>query len=233
MDDETRAEQPALSESVQMYLVALARLREEDGEPVPLSRLAKELDLSAPSVHEMCRKLQEQGLIVYEPYKGVTFTEEGSRRALYILRRHRLWEVLLVDRLGLTYDDAHDMSCQLEHATTDVLADRLDVYLGHPTVNPVGQTIPRSDGTVQECPAVRLSGLAVGRLGHILRLGDGPGAEFLAEHGLRPGKTVRVLAASDKALLVSAGGERLTLSIDLADKVWLRAEVPPEGEALV
>jgi DtxR family Mn-dependent transcriptional regulator len=216
------SEQDALSESVQMYLVAIARLR-DGGDPVGLSRLARELEISPVSVNAMCRRLQEQGLLVYQPYHGVSLTDEGERRAHYILRRHRLWEVLLVDRLSITYEEAHDMACALEHATPDVLADRLDAFLGHPTVNPIGEPIPRPDGTIPERPSVPLASLAPGQSAEVTG-GGAPTAAlaFLAERGLRPGCVVRVTAAGDDALLVEVDGTHLALSRALAEQIAVR-----------
>ena len=126
-----------LSESMQMYLITIARLR-DNGSPVPLSLLADTLSISPVSVNEMCRKLQDQGLVVYQPYKGALLTDVGDERACHILRRHRLWDVFLVDKLGFEYGEAHDIACQLEHATPDAVADRLDHYLDYPPVNPIG-----------------------------------------------------------------------------------------------
>jgi len=217
-------EQNSLSESVQMYLVAIARLRGE-GDPVGLSRLARELEISPASTNAMCRRLHEQGLLVYQPYHGVSLTEVGERRANYILRRHRLWEVLLVERLGITYDDAHDMACALEHATPDVLADRLDTFLGHPAVNPIGEPIPRPDGTVAERPNVPLATLAPGQGGQIMEGAISEAAQaFLAERGLRPGREVRVAAAGEGGVLVEVDGEHVALSRDLAARISVRAE---------
>jgi DtxR family Mn-dependent transcriptional regulator len=100
----TNATSTALSESMEMYLVTIARLR-TDGEPVPLSLLADTLCISPVSVNEMCRKLQNQGLVLYRPYKGVSLTDEGEQRACYILRCHRLWEVFLAEAVQVTGDD--------------------------------------------------------------------------------------------------------------------------------
>lgn len=227
MADKKKEQPQPLSESVQMYLVELARLGDE-GQPVPLSRLAKELDISPVSANEMCRKLQEQNLVIYQPYKGATLTPEGARRAQYILRRHRLWEVLLVDRLGLAFDEAHDMACQLEHATTDLLADRLDAFLGRPAVNPVGQPIPRSDGTLADVKAVSVAELPVGRRGHVVRQeGEEAASGFLSEQGLRPGAALSVRAVGEGALLVRIEGSDVTLSRDLAAGIWVEPDEPP------
>lgn len=224
-----KEEQDTLSEAVQMYLVALARLG-EDGSPVPLSKLAKELAISPVSANEMCRKLQEQKLIVYQPYKGAWLTSEGERRANYVLRRHRLWEVLLVDKLNLDFDQAHDMACQLEHATSDMLADRLDWFLGYPAVNPLGQPIPQADGSAAEHTQLLLADLTAGRHGHVLcSRTDEAVWTFLQERGLRPGCSVMVLASAPDAVLVKVGEQVLSLARRLAEQIWIEPDA--EGEA--
>ena len=135
----------ALSESMETYLITIARLRVDD-QPVPLSQLAEVLSISPVSVNEMCRKLQDQGFALYQPYKGVLLTPEGEKRAFYTLRRHRLWEVFLVQKLKFNFVEAHEAACQLEHSTPNLVADRLEVYLDYPATNPEGEPIPRANG---------------------------------------------------------------------------------------
>ncbi|MGC9359377.1 MAG: metal-dependent transcriptional regulator [Anaerolineae bacterium] len=206
----------ALSDSMQMYLVSIARLR-QGNDPVPLSSLAEALDVSPVSVNEMCRKLQDLDLVIYRPYKGASLTKDGERRALAILRRHRLWEVFLVRELGFAYDEAHDVACNLEHATPACLAERLDAYLGHPHVNPRGQPIPGTDGDLQPRTAVPLTTLSAGDAGHVLRC-EAKGAEraFLEEHGIRPGAPLKMLAMTQSSVLVQAADTPITLARDLA-----------------
>lgn len=216
-----------ISESMQMYLVTIARLR-ADGEPVPLSKLAEALSVSPVSVNEMCRKLQDQGFLLYRPYKGVCLTSEGEQRACYILRRHRLWEVFLVQKLGMSYANAHEAACQLEHSTPDPVSDRLDVFLERPAVNPEGQAIPRCAGPVPTHVVVSLDDLAVGRHGHLVRREVGDVARvFLDEQGLRPGTEVTVLASTQESMLIRAGATPLALTRTLACGLWVEAE--PEG----
>ena len=215
-----------LSESVQMYLVAIARLRESK-DPVPLSELANELSVSPVSVNEMCRKLQDHGLVIYQPYKGASLTVEGERRALYVLRRHRMWEVFLVERLGLGYAQAHDAACHLEHSTPDSVVDALEVHLDHPTVNPEGEPIPRPDGTIAERQLLPLSELSTGQRAHIVRAElDGSTQAFLRELGLRPGVWLSTLAMGEKGLLVEIEGsaQEISLSTELAASIQVEPE---------
>lgn len=212
----------ALSESMQMYLVTIARLR-EDGQPVPLSLLAETLSISPVSVNEMCRKLQDQGLVIYRPYKGALLTDEGEERACSILRRHRLWEVFLVDRLGFHYDEAHDIACQLEHATPNQLADRLDLFLNYPPVNPQGDSIPRCNGQAPDLPTIPLAALPAGQRGRVAHCDlEGAPFSFLAEQGIRPGAWVEAVAAGGDSILVQVRGEHVSLTRHLAEAIQVQ-----------
>jgi len=221
-----------LSESMQMYLVTIARLR-ANGQPVPLSQLAEALSISPVSVNEMCRKLQEQGLAVYRPYKGVSLAPEGERRAHYILRRHRLWEVFLVEKLGFEYAQAHDAACQLEHSTPKLLADRLDIFLGHPSVNPEGEPIPRTDGSLPARSLLPLTALSAGQRGHVARCdADEAACVFMGEQGIRPGASLTVVATAEDSLLVQVGEAHASLARTLAEAVQVEMEKAP-SEAVV
>jgi DtxR family Mn-dependent transcriptional regulator len=217
-----------LTESMQMYLVTIARLR-VNGQPVPLSALADTLSISPVSVNEMCRKLEDHGLVNYRPYKGATLTQDGEQRAFHILRRHRLWEVFLVQKLGFDYTQAHEIACKLEHATPKRLADRLDVFLDHPSVNPEGEPIPRGDGAPPARTLVPLAALSAGQRGHVVRCDVGDAARtFLDEQGIRPGVTLTVMAIAGDSLLVQIEGTHLSLARNLADAIQI--EVRPTEE---
>jgi DtxR family transcriptional regulator, Mn-dependent transcriptional regulator len=229
-----------LTESTQSYLVSILRLSQGD-EPVPLSRLAESLNISPISVNQMCRKLQDQGLVEYTPYKGVSCTPEGWQLAVRILRRHRLWEVFLVDHLEMTWEEAHDAACLLEHSTPDTVVNRLDRYLGHPRVNPRGDPIPGSGGTF-EPPVLRsLAEAEVGQQAYYVRCqADEATCAFLASQGLRAGAPLRVLAIAPEGVLIEVGGRPLALQRTVAAAVrvgtegaWIgsqdAAEPPPAG----
>jgi DtxR family Mn-dependent transcriptional regulator len=210
---------PEISESMQMYLVTIARLR-EDNQPVPLSLVAEALAVSPVSVNEMCRKLQDQGLLVYQPYKGASLTTEGERRAHYVLRRHRLWEVFLVEELGLDYQQAHEAACQLEHSTPDVVADRLEAFLGNPKVNPEGLAIPAANGRLPQRELTPLSEMAAGEQGHVVMVGvQDAGKAFLLGHGVSPGSPFTILAVGDEGLLLQIAGVSVSISKKLAEAV--------------
>lgn len=225
------AESSLLTESVQMYLVNILRLGEE-GQPVPLSRLAAALHVSPVSVNQMCRRLQDEGVVTYVPYKGASLTSEGQELAARILRRHRLWEVFLVEHLQMTWEQAHEAACRLEHTTPDEVVERLDVFLGHPRVNPEGETIPPSSGGFSPAPLRPLAEMKVGQSGYFSQCtADETACAFLADQGLRPGAPLQVLAVAPRGSLVEVDGRRVALSHSLAIALHVKLDEKRAGES--
>lgn len=210
-----------LSDSKEMYLVTIARLS-EPGQPVPLSQLAHELSVTSVSVNEMCRKLQDQGYLVYQPYQGAWLTESGEKLANNTLRRHRLWEVFLVDKLGFEYAKAHQIACQMEHITTDQMMDKLDQFLDFPKVNPAGAPIPSKNlGSYQPDPNP-LTQLPVGSRARVARC-DVPesAVAFLEDAGIQPGKEISLIGTGNQNLLIQVNQEHVSLSSDLAEGILI------------
>ena len=138
-----------ITHSEQDYLKAIHHLlRKEGGGLVGTVVLAKWLGVSAASVTSMVKKLAEEGLVTHSPYKGVALTGRGERAALEMLRHHRLLETFLSTQLGMPWDEVHAEAERLEHALSEALEERLDVALGHPTVDPHGAPIPTKDGRI-------------------------------------------------------------------------------------
>ena len=149
--------------STEDYLKAILTLGEEHDGPVSTTALAERLDSRPASITGKLRHLSEAGWIHYTAYKGATLTSKGRAVALNILRRHRLWEVFLVEKLGLKWDAVHDIAEQLEHVESDDLLDRLDGFLGHPRFDPHGDPIPTSRGELLDGRGLkRLSEVKVG-----------------------------------------------------------------------
>jgi DtxR family transcriptional regulator, Mn-dependent transcriptional regulator len=205
-----------MSESVEMYLLRIALLQDED-RPVPISTLAEELAVSPVSANQMCRKLEERGMVHYEPYKGVTLTLHGEAVAMRVLRRRRLWEVFLAEKLGLEPGQAEEIACRFEHVTPDGLAERLASFLGNPTLSPQQEPIPPSIGAAVRRPRLALSALAIGQQAQVCQVTAGePVRDFLRTHGLAPGTAIKVLAtAGDGGLLLETGSGPLTLAVDI------------------
>lgn len=214
------------SESVEMYLITIALLGEEGlSGPVPLSRLAEELEVQSVSANQMIRKMDEEGLVSYLPYKGVELTEKGADSANHILRHRRLWEVFFVERLGLSPGEAQDLACLMEHDTPVKVSERLANYLDDPTVSPTGKVIPAGEGELFPEQSWRLSDLKVGQEGEILAFqSDEITTNFLRNEGLEPGVRVMVEAVSNRGVvLVSAGRKRISITKEIADTIRVAA----------
>jgi DtxR family Mn-dependent transcriptional regulator len=215
-----------------MYLLTIYRLSEE-GEVVPANvRLAERLGVSAVSVTEMVRKLHEKGLILKKS-RALQLTREGERIALNVIRKHRLAERLLVDRLGIPWAHAYDQACKMEHILSDQVADALDDFLGHPTTCPHGQPIPDRLGTIQLQDAWPLASVLAGQQVLIERVKEGSVelVDYLVQVGLWPGQqvTVEQVAPFEGPLLVSVAGKSFPLSREVAGKVAVRPAHPTGG----
>ncbi|MCX8051946.1 MAG: metal-dependent transcriptional regulator [Chlorobi bacterium] len=144
---------PTLSQ--ENYLKALWHLTA--GGKVSLQRLASHLGISPASTLAMVRKLASDKLVTYNRAAGIRLTVKGQAAATQIVRRHRLWEVFLHDKLGYRWDEVHDIAEQLEHVAPADLTERLDAFLGHPTFDPHGDPIPQRDGTIPQRTELVLS----------------------------------------------------------------------------
>ncbi len=209
-----------MSESVEMYLVMTALLREAPQQPVAVSLLAGKLGVTQVSANEMCHKLSERGLLAYQPYKGVTLTAAGESQAQAILSRRRLWVVFLVENLGIDPEEADALACQLEHITSERLVTALKAFLERAPGARLALG-PSSDEAPP--PALPLSSWAAGGHGQVVALPSEPGiAGFLRAQGLALGATAEVLVVgADGAVLLSVDGRQLSLAPTVATQVLL------------
>lgn len=132
------------------YLKAIYHLSEGGTRAVLTNEIAEAMSTRAASVTDMIKRLSGKELIAYEKYHGVTITRIGRNEALSVIRKHRLWETFLVDKLGFSWDEVHDVAEQLEHIQSPLLIEKLDAFLGHPANDPHGHPIPDKHGKVRE-----------------------------------------------------------------------------------
>ncbi|HEX9012766.1 MAG TPA: metal-dependent transcriptional regulator [Anaerolineaceae bacterium] len=214
-----------MSESEEMYLVSIARLKETGGEgPVPLAVLAAELQVLPVSANQMIRKLEDNGMVAYTPYKGVELTDQGRAKAMQVLRFRRLWEVFLVDTLKIFPREAGGLACKLEHDVPSAAAERLADFLGHPQSTPDGKPIPAGDPISDQVTDVPLSRLDVCQTGRITRTAsDARIASFLKSEDLHLGARVQVLAAGSRGSLLvqNERGNRVHLAPSIAGEVYV------------
>ena len=135
-----------ISHTEENYLKAIYKISENSAAKASTNAIAADMSTSAASVTDMIKRLNEKGLVIYESRRGVSLTEEGARIATALIRKHRLWEVFLVEKLRFSWDEVHDIAEQLEHIKSDELIKRLDTYLAYPKFDPHGDPIPDAEG---------------------------------------------------------------------------------------
>jgi DtxR family Mn-dependent transcriptional regulator len=213
-----------VSESEQMYLVTIARLSEMVDEcPIPISKVAEVLDITAISANQMIHHLEQMGLVTYTPYKGVAFTESGWQNATKLLRFRRLWEVFLAEHLHYEPKEAETLACRLEHAISTETADRLAEYLEWPQVSPQGKPIPQSDIDDRSAQAgLPLSSLSAGMSGSVRAILTGETElTFLQQAGLAVGGRFEIVGNQQNGayLVKNQEGRLINLSAELTQKI--------------
>ena len=180
-------------ESEEMYLKTIAELASTQ-DLVPVTSVAERLGISTVSASEMIHRLEDRLLLEHTPYKGVRLTEEGCQRANNIIRRRRLWECFLTDKLAIAWDHVHDLACRLEHATDAVVTEALAEYLDQPTTCPHGNPIPSTSGEMPSPEGLPLIDLEPGEGGTIIRIHPVSALliKHLSEKGIEPGKEIQV-----------------------------------------
>ena len=160
-----------LSKAEEDYIKAIYRLQQETGQ-VNTNAVAQALATRAASVTDMLKRLKSKKLLHYEPYQEFKLSAEGKKMALGIVRRHRLWEFFLVDKLRLGWDEVHDIAELLEHIGNQRLIDKLDEYLGFPETDPHGDPIPDVNGRMKVLPRISLSLLPLNTTAEVCSVGN-------------------------------------------------------------
>jgi DtxR family Mn-dependent transcriptional regulator len=210
----------SLTGPVEDYLKAIYELEMRHG-AAGTNEIAAALQIAAPSVSGMIRRLSSQGLITHEPYKGVTLTREGRRAALKTIRRHRVIESYLTQALGYAWDRVHDEAERLEHAASDELIDRMAAAIGEPATDPHGAPIPTRDGTLNAEPSLSsLAELADGGRARIARVEDRDAERlrYLTTLGMAIGAEVEILSRQpyDGPITLKVDGKRRMIGGELA-----------------
>lgn len=137
-----------ISQTEENYLKALWNITSNKGE-ASVNELSKQLDIKMPTVNSMMKRLSEKGLVIYESYKPLKLTEKGKKQAALIIRKHRLTEMYLVEKMGFGWEQVHDIAEQIEHIQSPVFFEKMDELLGFPKVDPHGSPIPDKNGKIE------------------------------------------------------------------------------------
>ena len=223
------SERHQFGESEEMYLKTVYVLAEAQ-DPVPVTALAEKLKITTVSASEMVHRLQQRRLLEHTPYKGVRLTPLGEKKARSVLRRHRLWERFLIDRLELDWAHAHDAACQLEHVVGVEIIDALDRFLEWPQTCPHGNPIPRTGDLTPESNGQPLSELGVGEEADVLSVHSEEAAllAYLDTHELRPGQHLRIeeIGPYDGPRTLRIDQETRVVGRDVARRVLVRKSGP-------
>lgn len=222
----------SFNESIEMYLKTVSELG-NGIDLVPIAALAERLGVSTVSATEMVHRLSDQGLLTHTPYRGINLTVDGGRRASRVIRRHRLWECLLVNYLSLPWERVHDFACRLEHATDDAVSEGLAVFLGHPRTCPHGNPIPTAEGQVSPSLDTPLSELEPGTCGTIARIHPESTLllDYLGSRDVKPGRPFHFLevAPFNGPLVVTIGDRTHALGQEIAAHIFVLTESTPHA----
>lgn len=202
--------------SEENYLKAIFNLAVEDGKVTPTA-IAEALGNNPASVIDMIRKLTEKELIEYNKKTGASLTAEGRKAAIGIVRKHRLWEVFLKEKLGYTWDEVHDIAEQMEHIKHPDLADRLDQFLGFPAYDPHGDPIPQANGKMAKTYRMTLADIEDGKACQVFAVKDTSSAflQYLEKLGIDIGTRIKLIETIpfDESMVIQIGkGPAVTVS---------------------
>ena len=193
---------------------------------ISTNAIADKMETKASSVTDMLKKLAEKNLVHYKKYQGVSLTEDGKWAAKMIVRKHRLWEVFLVEKLGFSWDEVHDIAEQLEHIKSEHLIDRLDDFLGNPTEDPHGDPIPDATGRIINVDKLLLSELSEHQSGMCVGVKD-TSSEFLRyldKQRISLGSKIECVSKEvfDASLKIKVEGRELTISNKIASNLFVK-----------
>ncbi len=211
------------SHTEENYLKTLLSLSEDSGE-VNVITLSKKLKITMPTVTSMMRKLARKRLVDYRRYKPLRLTEKGRKEARLIIRRHRLTEMFLVERMGFGWEEVHEIAEEVEHVQAPELFERMDETLGFPKIDPHGEPIPDKTGLVKQAHLVRLSSHKPGEVVTLLAVENVTDdfLKFLNKREIRLGLKIKIHAIEpyDGSMMVSYGRRRSeTLSHTICERL--------------
>jgi DtxR family Mn-dependent transcriptional regulator len=192
---------------------------------VSTNQIAASLNTKAASVTDMLKKLAEKELINYTKYQGVTLTAAGEKIAISIIRKHRLWEYFLVEKLNFKWDEVHDVAEELEHIASKELIDRLDDFMGNPKYDPHGDPIPDSNGQFKTHELKPVSTLTVNESGIISGVRDHSSAflQYLERMQLTIGKKIKVTEINDydHSVILQVENKKIHISREVANNLLI------------
>jgi|TARA_B110000263_G_scaffold3895_1_gene3292 DtxR family Mn-dependent transcriptional regulator len=214
-----------LSITEENHLKAIFHLSSDGNKDVSTNAIADSLKTKAPSVTDMLKKLSEKKLVNYKKYQGSFLTADGRKTALNIIRKHRLWEVFLVNKLNFNWDEVHDIAEQLEHIKSEKLINELDKFLDYPAKDPHGDPVPNPAGFIKYTTKLVLSDLAIGETGKFVGIKDSSSTflKLLDKRKISLGSNIKVLHQEDfdQSIYIGLDETNLTISVKSANNIYV------------
>ena len=208
------------------YLKAIFHLSEISSKGISTNAIAKKLATKASSVSDMIKKLSEKKVVAYKKYQGVLLTDLGKKTASNIVRKHRLWEVFLVEKLNFSWAEVHEVAEQLEHIKSPKLINELDALLGFPKQDPHGDPIPDTDGKYPQIEKRLLSTLKADEKGICIGVQDSSSAflEFLDKQNIALGNEIKVIEKEpfDGSLQIEIAQRKFSILNKIATNLYIR-----------
>ena len=212
--------------SEENYLKAIYHLAKHENASVSTNAIAQKMQTKASSTTDMIKKLSEKGHVEYQKYKGVKLTEKGRLAAVSVIRKHRLWEVFLVQKLNFSWDEVHEVAEQLEHIKSDKLTQQLDVFLEHPTEDPHGDPIPDCNGNIPSSQKVLLAQIDQNQSCICVEVKDSTTdfLQYLDKHGIALGTKIKVISKEsfDESMTLKINKTELAISKDVAHNLFVK-----------
>ena len=212
--------------SEENYLKTIYHLTTLVKSEVSTNAIAEKMETKASSVTDMLKKLAEKDLIFYKKYQGVSLTVNGELTAKMIVRKHRLWEVFLVEKLVFSWDEVHDIAEQLEHIKSDKLINKLDDFLGNPTEDPHGDPIPDANGKIIKKEKLLLSDLKENQSGICIGVKDSSSEflKYLNKNGVSLGSVIGVITKEDfdMSMTLKIDTKEILVSNKIASNLYVK-----------
>lgn len=212
--------------SEENYLKIIYHLSTGANKGVTTNAIASEMESKPSSVTDMVQKLAEKGFVEYKKYQGVSLTKEGRFTALMIVRKHRLWEVFLLEKLDFSWDEVHDVAEQLEHIKSEKLTNKLEEFLDFPTEDPHGDPIPDRDGNIKKVDKKLLSEVPAGKRVICVGVKDSSSAflQYLDKQQIALGSGIEVVSREDfdQSLTLLVKDRQLLVSNKIASNLFVK-----------
>ena len=212
--------------SEENYLKTIYHLTTLLKSEISTNAIAEKMETKASSVTDMLKKLAEKDLINYKKYQGVSLTDKGTLTAKMIVRKHRLWEVFLVEKLDFSWDEVHDIAEQLEHIKSDKLINKLDDFLGNPTEDPHGDPIPDANGKIIKKEKLLLSDLKENQSGICIGVKDSSSEflKYLNKNGVSLGSVIGVITKEDfdMSMTLKIDTKEILVSNKIASNLYVK-----------